>query len=445
MGMRFSFYTLGCKLNYSESNAIGRLLEGQGYTQTAFGTAVDLVIINTCSVTDHADRKCKRVVREALKTSPAAKVVVIGCYAQLKPKEITEMPGVSLVLGAAEKFNLAYYVEQLGKEAQPAYQNSSIHTIAGYNHSYSFGERARAFLKVQDGCDYSCSFCTIPLARGQSRSPDIAELVVQAQKIADEGAREIVLTGVNIGDYGHEVSLSGQTPSKHGQLLSLLKALEQVEGIERFRISSIEPNLLSDAIIEFVAGSLKYVPHFHVPLQSGSNTVLRDMRRRYKRELYASRIGLIKSLMPDACIGGDVIVGFPTESRALFEETKDFITDLELDYLHVFPFSARTHTVAAGMVSVVSDGERAARREKLQRISDKKRALFYLSQAGQTRQVIWENELVNGLLTGVTDNYVKVLAQYSPELVGELSWVTLTELDRSGKMLGQHAEEMLVH
>ncbi|MEM1121489.1 MAG: tRNA (N(6)-L-threonylcarbamoyladenosine(37)-C(2))-methylthiotransferase MtaB, partial [Bacteroidota bacterium] len=336
-----AFHTLGCKLNYSETSAIARQFEGAGYTAVKFQEGANIYVINTCSVTDFADRKCRKIVRQALRHSPDAYVVVTGCYAQLKPQEISEIPGVDLVLGASEKFKILHYVDDISKAPGKGMVSAGeIKEANTFKDAFSFGDRTRSFLKVQDGCDYKCTFCTIPLARGKSRSDEVASVVENAQKIAAMGVREIVLTGVNIGDFGNGTSvIEGERPKKEALFIDLIKALDEVAGIDRFRISSIEPNLCTDEIIEFVAQSKRFVPHFHIPLQSGNNKQLRQMRRRYKRELYADRVAKIKQLMPHCCIGVDVIVGFPGETDEDFKETYNFINNLDISYLHVFTYS----------------------------------------------------------------------------------------------------------
>src|SRR5690606_22961684 len=347
MGKKVAFYTLGCKLNFSETSSIGRLFKDAGYQVTAFNSEADIYVINTCSVTDHADRKCRKVVKEALKHSPNAYITIVGCYAQLKPQEISGIPGVDMVLGAAEKFNIIEHINDLTKTDKAVIHNAPIEETQQFVSAFSIGDRTRTFLKVQDGCDYSCTFCTIPLARGESRSGRIEDIVTQAEQIADSGVKEIVLTGVNIGDFG---ILDGR---RQARFVDLVKALDEVTGIDRIRISSIEPNLLTNEIIEVVAQSKRFVPHFHMPLQSGSNTVLAKMRRRYKRELYGERVAKIKSLMPNCCIGVDVIVGFPGETRDDFVDTYNFLNTLDVSYLHVFTYSERENTIAAQMEGAV--------------------------------------------------------------------------------------------
>ncbi len=439
MNIKVAFYTLGCKLNYSESSGIGRLFTNAGYQNVAFTDVPDVFVINTCSVTENADKKCKKIVKEALKISPAAYVVVVGCYAQLKPVEIAEIPGVDMVLGAAEKFQIVDHITDLTKQPKALIYNQPVSEAKQFVSSYSFGDRTRTFLKVQDGCDYSCSFCTIPLARGSSRSDTIANVVKQAQVIASSGVKEIVLTGVNLGDFGLE---NGE---RINRFIDLVKALDEVRGIDRFRISSIEPNLLTDELIAFVATSERFVPHFHIPLQSGCNKILSLMRRRYKRELYANRVARIKQLMPDCCIGVDVIVGFPGETREDFINTYNFLNGLDISYLHVFTYSEREHTPAAKMVGIVPGSARAERSKMLHILSDKKRRAFYTSQIGCDAEVLFEGDIKDGFMHGFTRNYVKVKAKYDPVLVNELRTVTLSAVADDGDVEVNEHEEILVH
>lgn len=429
-----AFYTLGCKLNYSESSAIARQFEQAGYGIKAFEEGADLYIINTCSVTDFADRKCRKVVRQALRTQPDAKVVVIGCYAQLKPKEIAEIPGVDLVLGASEKFRILDYVDQLavspGKGMVIAGEVSQANV---FTDAFSFGDRTRSFLKVQDGCDYKCTFCTIPQARGKSRSDTVENVVANALAIADQGVKEIVLTGVNIGDFGNGTEvIEGQRPRKEALFIDLIQALEEVTPIKRFRISSIEPNLCTEEIIQFVAASKKFVPHFHMPLQSGSNRILALMKRRYLRELYAERIHQIKTLMPHACIGVDVIVGFPGESEADFQDTFEFLHSLDVSYLHVFTYSERANTPAIDMAGVVDMAERRRRNELLTMLSEKKRNYFNEQFLGTEREVLFEVHKSERLLSGYTDNYIRVELPFREGLVNTIGRVALESLGAEG-------------
>jgi len=439
MSKKVAFYTLGCKLNYSETSTIGRQFETAGFQTVNFTDQADVYVINTCSVTDHADKKCRKVVKEALKYSPGAYIAIVGCYAQLKPQEIAEIPGVDVVLGAAEKFQLVEHITDLTKKSKAEIYNRPIEETQTFIGSYSFGDRTRTFLKVQDGCDYSCTFCTIPLARGASRSNTITEVIKQAEEIAASGVKEIVLTGVNLGDFGIR---NGQ---REDRFFDLVKALDEVEGIDRIRISSIEPNLLSDDIIEFVASSKRFVPHFHIPLQSGSNKILGLMRRRYRRELYAERVSKIKSLIPDCCIGVDVIVGFPGETREDFLDTYQFLNDLEISYLHVFTYSERENTPAAEMADTVPGAQRADRSKMLHILSDKKRRFFYESQLGKTAEVLFEADQKSGYMHGFTRNYVKVKAPYDPILINELKAVELVNIAADGDVEIIEKQEVLVH
>lgn len=431
---KVAFYTLGCKLNYSETSTISRKFEEKGYQKVDFTNTPDIFIINTCSVTENADKKCHKVVREARAISPNAYVAIIGCYAQLKPKEISEIPGVDAVLGAAEKFRLVELLDGFVRPEKATVFASEIEEATQFNTSYSMHDRTRTFLKVQDGCDYSCSFCTIPLARGSSRSDSIQNIVATAQKIAQTDVKEIVLTGVNTGDFGI------QQGERKERFIGLIKELDNVEGIERFRISSIEPNLLTDEIIEFVATAKRFVPHFHMPLQSGSNKILRLMRRRYQRELYTERVSKIKALMPHCCIGVDVIVGFPGETKEDFLETYQFLNELDMSYLHVFTYSERENTLAAEMNNSVPHKERAERSKMLHILSDKKRRAFYEQNLGRTLEVLFENDVEDGKIHGFTDNYVRVSAQYDPLLINELKKVRLTSIEANGTVAAEEAE-----
>lgn len=422
---KVGLYTLGCKLNFTETSAIGRQFTTQGFAQVPFHEVADVYVINTCSVTDNADKKCRKVVRQALKANPEAYVVIVGCYAQLKPEEIASIPGVDMVLGAAEKFRMFEVIDEFIKTGQGKAIYGSIKEVNSFVDAYSLGERTRSFLKVQDGCDYKCSFCTIPLARGKSRSDSMDNILANAAQLAKDGVREIVLTGVNIGDYGKD---------QEGKFVDVVKAIDEVEGIERIRISSIEPNLLTNEIIEFVARSKRFMPHFHVPLQSGNNEILGKMRRRYRRELYADRVKSIRSIMPHACIGVDVIVGFPGETEAHFLDTYQFLNELELSYLHVFTYSERPNTPAIEMEGEVSQGERAKRSKMLRILSEKKRREFYHQFLGQTRPVLFEGEVKKGILHGFTDNYVKVSIPYDPLMVNELRDCRIEEQGEDGNM-----------
>ncbi|TKC06747.1 tRNA (N(6)-L-threonylcarbamoyladenosine(37)-C(2))-methylthiotransferase MtaB [Pedobacter polaris] len=437
---KVAFYTLGCKLNFSETSTIGRLFTDAGYAVVEFTDGADVYVINTCSVTEHADKKCRKVVKEALKYSPNAYVTIVGCYAQLKPTEIAEIEGVDMVLGAAEKFRIVEFISDLTKNPKAVVHQQNIEKV---NHNfiaaYSIGDRTRTFLKVQDGCDYPCTYCTIPLARGGSRSDTIENVVNRATQIAASGVKEIVLTGVNLGDFGIR---EGQREDK---FFDLVKALDEVEGIERIRISSIEPNLLSNEIIEFVATSKRFVPHFHIPLQSGSNKILGLMKRRYQRELYTERVAKIKAVMPNCCIGVDVIVGFPGETHDDFLDTYQFLNELEISYLHVFTYSEREQTEAAIMKGKVTGSTRFDRNKMLHILSDKKRRAFYQSQIGATAQVLFEDDQKNGFMHGFTKNYVKVKAKYDPVMVNELKNVKLVELLADGEVEVAEIQEVLVH
>ncbi|QNK63311.1 tRNA (N(6)-L-threonylcarbamoyladenosine(37)-C(2))-methylthiotransferase MtaB [Pedobacter sp. PAMC26386] len=437
---KVAFYTLGCKLNFSETSTIGRLFTDAGYAVVDFTDAADVYVINTCSVTEHADKKCRKVVKEALKYAPNAYITIVGCYAQLKPVEIAEIEGVDMVLGAAEKFRIVEYISDLTKLPKAVIHQQNIEKV---NHNfiaaYSIGDRTRTFLKVQDGCDYPCTYCTIPLARGGSRSDTIENVVNRAKQIAESGVKEIVLTGVNLGDFGIR---SGQREDK---FFDLVKALDEVEGIERIRISSIEPNLLSNEIISFVAASKRFVPHFHIPLQSGSDKILGLMKRRYRRDLYTERVATIKKLIPNCCIGVDVIVGFPGETHEDFLDTYQFLNELDVSYLHVFTYSEREQTEAADMTGVVAGSARADRSKMLHILSDKKRRAFYQSQIGTIGEVLFEDDQKNGFMHGFTKNYVKVKAKYDPVMVNEIKTVKLMELTADGEVEVMETEEVLAH
>lgn len=439
MNKSVAFYTLGCKLNYSETSTIGRQFQDAGFSTVEFTDKADVYVINTCSVTENADKKCRKVVKEALKYSPNAYIAIVGCYAQLKPKEISEIEGVDVVLGAAEKFQLLEHIQDLAKKPKAEIFNKPIEETNEFVSAYSFGDRTRTFLKVQDGCDYSCTFCTIPLARGESRSDTIENIVKQAREIANSGIKEIVLTGVNIGDFGI------RNGKREDKFIDLVKALDEVEGIDRIRISSIEPNLLSSEIIEFVAQSKRFVPHFHMPLQSGSNKILSLMRRRYKRELYIERVQEIKRIMPDCCIGVDVIVGFPGETRDDFLDTYNFLNELNISYLHVFTYSERENTPAAEMDGSVPGSQRADRSKMLHILSDKKRRAFYETQIGKTGEVLFEGDLKEGFMHGFSKNYVKVKAQYDPLLVNEIKTVKFEYVFPDGEMHGEEITKVLTH
>jgi threonylcarbamoyladenosine tRNA methylthiotransferase MtaB len=428
-----AFYTLGCKLNFAESSSIARSLEPMGFSRVDFQDSPTLFVINTCSVTEQADKKCKKVVREAKKINPASTVVIMGCYAQLKPEEISTIPGVDLVLGANEKFQLPDlilpYLNKINT-GLPKLVTSKIRYDLDYHASYSVNDRTRTFLKVQDGCDYPCSYCTIPLARGQSRSDSVSTVLDLIQEIASKEVKEIVLTGVNIGDFGIQQGKREET------FFDLIKAIELKSSISRFRISSIEPNLITPEIISFLASSKSFVPHFHIPLQSGSNTVLRLMKRRYQRELYLNRVSLIKSLMPNACIGVDVIVGHPGESPELFLETYQFLQELDIAYLHVFPYSKRPNTFATEILSKVDSRQKSERSKILHILSDKKRRAFYESQLGKKGEVLFEESHENGFMEGFSENYVRFKAPFDPLLINTIQPVRYKSIDEHGEVIG---------
>ena len=423
-----SLYTLGCKLNFSETSSISRTFIDNGFTKTEFQQGADVYVINTCSVTENADKKCRKVVKEALKHNPKAFIAIIGCYAQLKPQEIANIKGVDAVLGASEKFKLLELIDNFEKRDKTEIFAQEIESAQTFNTSFSLNDRTRTFLKVQDGCDYTCTFCTIPLARGNSRSDTVLNIIKSTEEIAATGVKEIVLTGVNIGDFG---IING---TKEATFFDLVKALDEVEGIERYRISSIEPNLLTDEIIEFVSKSKKFMPHFHIPLQSGNDEVLAKMRRRYKRDVYTSRVNKIKELMPHACIGVDVIVGFPTETNEHFLDTYNFINEMDVSYLHVFTYSERENTLAPKMDVSVPQKERTDRSKLLRGLSEKKKRFFYESQLETTSSALFENKEENGKIHGFTNNYVKVTIDYDPILVGTIKKVKLKELDTNGNV-----------
>ena len=412
-----AFHTLGCKLNFSETSALSRLLENEGFEKKDFNAKADVYVINTCSVTDNADKECRQLVRRIQRKSPESLVVVTGCYAQLRPEEIAAIEGVDLVLGAAEKFNIAHHLKDLTKNDSAKICSCDISEVTGFNASFSINDRTRTFLKVQDGCDYNCSFCTIPLARGRSRSDTIENVVRNAEQLEKTGVKEIVLTGVNLGDFGRG-PLANKKPEEN--FFGLVKALEKVDGIERYRISSIEPNLLTNEIIDFAANSNKFMPHFHVPLQNGSNAILALMRRRYKRELYAERVKLIKTLMPHCAIGVDVIVGFPGETDEHFMETFDFLHSLDISYLHVFTYSERKNTLAAEMQNVVPVNIRHERNKKLRNLSYMKMSEHTRRHIGQTRKVLFEGNSKNGMMEGYTDNYIRINAPLRNEWINKI-------------------------
>lgn len=426
---KVAYYTLGCKLNFSETSAISRSLTDNGFTKVDFSDRADFYIINTCSVTENADKKCKNIVKQAKKTNPEAKVVIIGCYAQLKPKEISEIKGVDLVLGANEKFNLHEHLDKIGEEAKII--AGPIKEVGFYSEAFSFGERTRSFVKIQDGCDYFCSFCTIPLARGRSRSSSIEKTLALVKKVAQTNVKEIVLTGVNIGDFGK--TEDGKKHTKENFYL-LVKELDKIENIERFRISSIEPNLLSNEIIDFVAQSNKFVPHFHIPLQSGSDNLLKLMRRKYDTALYRQRVSKIKEVMPHCCIGVDVIVGFPGETDEEFEKTMNFLKELDISYLHVFTYSERANTKALDIESIVPLDVRRERSKQLRILSEKKKRAFYNSFENKKNEVLFEAENDEGIMYGFTKNYIKVAIPYQEELINTLQKVNLNKVNKKGIM-----------
>ena len=439
---KVAFYTLGCKLNYSETSTISRMFESKGYEKVEFNQKPDIFIVNTCSVTENADKKCRKIVREANKINPDGYVAIIGCYAQLKPQEIADIEGVDAVLGAAEKFQLIDLLDGFVKkpsQKRAKIYNQNIEEAIDYHTSYSLNDRTRTFLKVQDGCDYPCAYCTIPLARGASRSDTIVNVIKAAREIAESGVKEIVLTGVNIGDFG---LINGK---RDETFLDLVKSLDEVEGIERFRISSIEPNLLTNEIIEFVAQSKRFVPHFHIPLQSGSNKMLGLMKRRYKRELYVDRVAKIKELMPHCCIGVDVIVGHAGESDEDFLETYNFLNELDISYLHVFTYSERENTAALLIKPVVPQNKRSERSKMLHILSDKKRRYFYEQQIGKDFIVLFEEDVENGMMQGFTENYVRVTAKYDPLLINETKLVSLVSINENMLVEAEEVDIFEVH
>jgi threonylcarbamoyladenosine tRNA methylthiotransferase MtaB len=417
MNKSVALHTLGCKLNFSETSTLGRMLENDGFVKKDFNEVADVYVINTCSVTENADKECRQLVRRIQRKAPEALVVITGCYAQLKPKEIADIPGVDLVLGAAEKFNIAQHLKEISKGDSTKICSCDIEEVNSFTSTYSLNDRTRTFLKVQDGCDYTCSFCTIPMARGKSRSDSITHVIKNVKAIAQKGSKEIVLTGINLGDFKN-------TENKE-DFFSLIKELDKIEGIERFRISSIEPNLLSNDIIEFVRNSQRFMPHFHIPLQSGSNKILGLMRRRYKKELYAERVNLIKTMMPHCCIGVDVIVGFPGETQEDFDETFNFLHQLDISYLHVFTYSERTNTTALDIKPVVPISVRHERNKQLRNLSYQKMQYFTAQHIGQTRKVLFESEQKNGMIEGYTDNYIKIVSPYQLDMVNKITEWTI--------------------
>ncbi|WP_299126967.1 tRNA (N(6)-L-threonylcarbamoyladenosine(37)-C(2))-methylthiotransferase MtaB [uncultured Winogradskyella sp.] len=442
---KVAFYTLGCKLNFSETSTIARSFKDEGFERVDFNDKADIYVINTCSVTENADKRFKTIVKQAQKVNPEAFVAAIGCYAQLKPEELADVNGVDLVLGATEKFNVTYYINELLSNPERSRRVGEVHSCEieeadFYVGSYSIGDRTRAFLKVQDGCDYKCTYCTIPLARGISRSDTMENVLKNAKEISEQGIKEIVLTGVNIGDYG-----KGEFGNKKHEhtFLDLVTELDKVKGIDRLRISSIEPNLLKNETIDVVSKSRAFVPHFHIPLQSGSNSILNKMKRRYMRELYVDRVLKIKEVMPHACIGVDVIVGFPGETDDHFIETYNFLNALDISYLHVFTYSERDNTEAAEMDGVVPKAIRAKRSKMLRGLSAKKRRAFYEEQLDTERTVLFEGENKEGYINGFTENYVKVKVPWNPELVNTIHKVKLTKIDDDGLVRFNFVEELI--
>lgn len=422
---RVAIHTLGCKLNFSESSTIVRQLEDNGFSRVDFSDEADIYIINTCSVTDNADKKCRTTVKSVLKQNPEAYVVVIGCYAQLKPKEISEIPGVDMVLGAAEKFNMIEHLHTLKKEEEAIVFNKNIKETQDFVPAFSYGDRTRSFLKVQDGCDYFCSFCTIPLARGKSRNATVAETVAKAKEVAATDIKEVVITGVNIGDFGADQEYAET-------FYDLIVELDKVEGIERYRISSIEPNLLSNEIIDFVAASDKFVPHFHIPLQSGDDEILTKMRRKYLSDLYVDRISRIKEKMPNSCIGVDVIVGFPGETEEHFLTTYNFLNALDISYLHVFPYSERNNTTAKKMQGKVTKVEKTERAQRLRILSAKKKRYFYETQVGREMEVLWEEEKQGESMQGFSENYIRFEAPYDARRVNTVETLCFDQINETG-------------
>lgn len=437
---KVAFYTLGCKLNFSETSTIARSFNNEGFDRVDFEETADIYVINTCSVTENADKQFKQIVKKALKNNNKAFIAAVGCYAQLKPEELAAVDGVDLVLGATEKFKITDYINDLSKNDMGEIHSCEIEEADFYVGSYSIGDRTRAFLKVQDGCDYKCTYCTIPLARGISRSDTMESVMRNAQEISEKGIKEIVLTGVNVGDYG-----KGEFGNKKHEhtFFELVQALDTVPGIERLRISSIEPNLLKNETIDFVSKSKCFVPHFHIPLQSGSNIILKKMKRRYLRELYAERVSRIKQVMPNACIGVDVIVGFPGETDELFLETYNFLNDLDISYLHVFTYSERDNTEAVDFEGIVPANVRSKRSKMLRGLSVKKRRAFYEKELNTTHTVLFESENKEGYIHGFTENYVKVKTPWNPDLVNTLHDITLTKIDEDGLVRFNFIKELV--
>jgi threonylcarbamoyladenosine tRNA methylthiotransferase MtaB len=432
---KVALYTLGCKLNFSETSTVARMFQEEGFARVDFNETPDVYVINTCSVTENADKKCKQLVKKALKVNPAAFIAIIGCYAQLKPEEIAQIYGVDMVLGASEKFKIVEHFQNLEKNEKAAIFASKIQEVKEFIPSYSKGDRTRSFLKIQDGCDYFCTFCTIPLARGKSRNHSVAATVNVAKEVAQTAAKEVILTGVNIGDFGQ---------GKGENFFELIQELDTIEGIDRFRISSIEPNLLSNDIIDFVAQSNKFMPHFHIPLQSGSNKILKAMRRKYLKELYVERVTRIKELMPDASIGVDVIVGFPDETEEDFLETYNFLNELDISYLHVFTYSERQNTTAVKMEGVVPKHIRAERSKMLHILSEKKKRFFYQQHLAKTYKVLFEAEQHGDVLNGFTENYIKVKVPYSAAFENQIKSVTLKDIDLDGVVSVQLEETISI-
>lgn len=434
-----AFYTLGCKLNFSETSSIADQFRSHGFHVSDFQEGADVYVVNTCSVTEFADRKCRKIVRDARAINPDAKVVVIGCYAQLKPKEISEIEGVDLVLGAKEKFNLVHHIDEISYANDRAMiKATEISEVNTFVQAFSHDDRTRTFLKVQDGCDYKCSFCTIPLARGKSRSDTVENVINNVHKIVEAGKKEIVLTGVNVGDFGNGTAvIEGSRPKKEATFIDLIQELDKIEGVERYRISSIEPNLCTAEIIDFVSQSNRFLPHFHMPLQSGSNKMLALMQRRYKRELYKERVELIKELMPHACIGVDVIVGFPGETEEEFLETYNFLNDLDVSYLHVFTYSERPNTKAISMDGVVDMGERRRRNKMLRILSEKKKRAFYSDFVNTEREVLLEKSKTEGFLSGYTDNYIRIEMPEVEDLLNTVQKIKLNKINADGLMEGE--------
>ncbi len=423
---KVAFYTLGCKLNFSETSTLSRLFENEGYRKVNFEEGADIYVINTCSVTENADKKCRKIVQEAKKFSANPYIILLGCYAQLNPGEIANIPGVNAVLGANEKFRLFDFLNKFDKSLQTKVFTSHIDDVHDFQQAFSINDRTRTFLKIQDGCDYSCTFCTIPMARGKSRSDTIDNIVQNARIISKQGVKEIVLTGVNTGDFGI------RNGKRIDRFINLIKKLDTIDGVDRFRISSIEPNLLTDEIIHFVARSEKFVPHFHIPLQSGSNKILKKMRRRYLRELYLNRVEKIKSVMPNACIGADVIVGFPGETDDDFLRTYNFIKEIEISYLHVFSYSERANTPAVKMEEVIPVKVRRKRSQMLRNLAIKKKRLFYEKNLGTEEIVLFENDINNGRIHGFTRNYIRIATKYDPALINETVPVFLKDINSDG-------------